>query len=82
MQLPWEDVKREMVDSGLTDDVASLIGTYIKQKGGKELIKKLESDTRLMSIEDAKTAVEEMKILFQYCIAFGIENKVNILKVL
>lgn len=71
-----------MVDSGLTDDVASLIGTYIDQKGGKELIETLESDATLMSIEDPKTAVEEMKILFQYCSAFGIENKVKILKIL
>ena len=60
----------------MTDDVASLIGKYVLLKGGDDLIETLQKDEKLMSVEDAKTAVDEMKILFQYCNVLGITDKV------
>ena len=63
----------------MTDDVASLIGKYVLLKGGEDLIETLQKDEKLMSVEDAKTAVDEMKILFQYCNVLGITDKVILL---
>ena len=64
-------MKKEIIEKGLTDEVASHIGQYVQLKGGKDLIERLKSDEKLMSIEDAKTALEEMKMLFQYCELLG-----------
>ena len=69
-------MKKEIIDKGMTDDVASLIGKYVLLKGGEDLIETLQKDEKLMSVEDAKTAVDEMKILFQYCNVLGITDKV------
>ena len=71
-------MKKEITDKGLTDEVASHIGQYIQLKCGKDLIDRLKSDERLMSIEDAKTALDEMKILFEYSEFLGIDDKVSL----
>lgn len=65
-----------MIEKGMTEDVATLIGKYVLLKGGEDLIEILQKDEKLMSVEDAKTAVDEMKILFQYCNVLGITDKV------
>ena len=65
-----------MIEKGMTDDVATLIGKYVLLKGGEDLIEILQKDEKLMSVKDAKTAVDEMKILFQYCNVLGITDKV------
>lgn len=74
-------MKKEIIEKGLTEEVASRIGQYVQLKGGKDLIETLKSDERLMSIDDAKTALEEMKILFQYCELLGVADKVSLLTI-
>jgi len=32
-KLPWEDVRAEMLDKGLTDETADKIGTYVQLAG-------------------------------------------------
>lgn len=68
-----------MIDKGLTGEVADMIGTYVQLKGSAELIDKLHKDTRLMSVHDAEVGVNEMQVLFQYCVAMNITDKVHIM---
>ena len=78
LQLSWADVKKEMVeDKGLSADAADKIGKYVQLCGGKELLDVLSSDTDLTAIDDAKTAIEEMRLLFQYCETMGALDKVE-----
>ena len=76
-QLPWEDVRDEMVkEKGLDEGVADRIGHYVKKHGAKELVEELSADTKLMSVENAKQGLEDMKLLLHYCELFGVLGKV------
>ena len=75
-QLPWSEVKQEMMTKGLSEDVADLIGTYVQLQGTEDLVTKLQSDAKLMSYKDARDGVNEMAILYEYCNAMGVTNKV------
>ena len=64
-------------DKGLSADVADKIGKYVQLCGGKELLDVLSSDSDLTAIDDAKTAIEEMRLLFRYCETMGALDKVD-----
>ena len=66
-----------MIEKGLTNDVADAIGKYVQLSGGKELVQQLQEDTKLMSVKDAETGLNEMQLLFQYCEAMGITEQVK-----
>ncbi|KAJ2996710.1 Cytoplasmic and mitochondrial histidine tRNA synthetase [Globomyces sp. JEL0801] len=77
-KMSWEDVKKEMtVDKGLDPEVADRIGEYVKLKGSIELCDALLKDEVLCANVDAKTGVEEMKVLFTYLDIFGVLDKVS-----
>lgn len=77
-QLPWEDVKTEMVgEKGLEPSVADKIGEYVKLKGGMELVESLKADDALSKNKSAKTALEDMKLLLRYIELFDIRDKVG-----
>ena len=79
VQLPWADVRKEMVeDKGLSADAADKIGKYVQLCGGTELLDVLSKDSELTAIDDAKKAIEEMRLLFQYCETMGAMNKVKL----
>ena len=82
-QLPWEDVKAEMVgEKGLDPSVADKIGEYVKLKGGIELVDTLTQDTALNRNKSAKTALDDMKLLLRYVDLFDIKDKVGLLHIL
>ena len=64
-------------EKGLPGDVADLIGEYVKMNGGAELLDKLQQDQRLSSQPDAKTGLEEMRLLLHFCSVMGITDKVK-----
>jgi len=75
---PWEEVKREMtVDKGLKEDVADQIGTYVSQKGGKDLLLKLQSDELMQANQSAKEGIEDMLLLYQYLDAFNVTDRMS-----
>ena len=75
--MKWEDVCKEMVETkGLDKDKADLIGHYVNQHGGKELVEALMSDTLLKSQKSAQEGLEEMRLLLQYCEHYGVLDKV------
>jgi len=72
-KMPWGEVRKEMVDEkGLDAQVADRIEGYVTQKGGRELLEKLQKDEGLMANVNAKAGVEEMGLLMDYLAAFEV----------
>ena len=78
-KLPWEDVKKEMVEEkGLDQSIADEIGLYVNFKGGPELLEKLKADEKLANNASAQKGVEEMTLLFRYAEIFGITQYLSL----
>lgn len=77
-KVSWEEVKKEMVlEKGLEADIADKIGSYVKLKGGKDLLQTLLNDSLLMNNERAKQGISDMQKLFTFLECFGILDKVS-----
>ena len=75
---PWDEVKHEMVaEKGLPADVADRIGTYVLQRGSRELIAKLREDAALMQNNKAVEGLADMELLFQYLDVYGVVDRVS-----
>jgi histidyl-tRNA synthetase len=75
---PWSEVRQEMVETkGLDPAVADKIQAYVTQKGGRELVEKLQKDESLMANEKARTGIEEMNLLFEYLDAWDATPNVS-----
>ncbi|KAN0064920.1 Cytoplasmic and mitochondrial histidine tRNA synthetase [Thecaphora frezii] len=75
---PWTEVKREMVvDKGLDEAVADKIGEYVKLKGGRELLEKLQQDASLTGHLTASQGLKDMALLFDYLDVFGILDRMS-----
>ena len=75
---PWEEVRREMTEEkGLDPEVADKIGKFVVQKGGKDLLVKLQADTELSGNESAKAGLADMALLFTYLESFGVLNNIS-----
>jgi len=64
-------------EKGLSGDVADQIGEYVKLKGGKDLLEKLQADERFMSNKMAAEGVKEMALLFQYLEAYQVMSRIS-----
>ncbi|KAL3419014.1 histidyl-tRNA synthetase [Phlyctema vagabunda] len=70
-KLPWAEVKKEMVEEkGLAEEVADKIGSYVDQRGQKDLLSKLQADEALMANASMKSGLADMELLFTYLEAF------------
>lgn len=76
-KMPWSEVKKEMLEKGLADEVADTIGEYVKHKGGKDIISLLQQDKKLSENEFGKKGIEDMSLLFTYLEAFGVTDRVS-----
>ena len=75
---PWEEVRREMTEEkGLDAEVADRIGEYVVQKGGGDLLEKLQKDEKLTSNESAKTGLADMNLLFTYLRTFSVLERIS-----
>lgn len=75
--MKWEDVRKEMIENkGLDEDKADLIGRYVNQRGGRELVESLMADSLLKTQKSAQEGLEEMQLLLQYCGHYGVLDKV------
>ena len=75
-KLPWEEVKKEMVEQkGLDPEVADKIWKYVQLKGF-ETLDKLREDP-LYSNPKGKEGVEDMDLLFRYCDAFACKDALS-----
>lgn len=78
-KLPWEAVKKEMVEEkGQSESVADKIGELVKLNGTiSEILATLKTNDDLMANESASTGITEMSVLADYVEAFGINNYVS-----
>lgn len=78
-QLPWEDVRKEMTEEkGLAPASADAIGEYVKLKGGRDLLERLVTDSKLSENENTKKGLEDMELLFTYLEVLGVMDKVGV----
>ncbi|KAI9168267.1 Cytoplasmic and mitochondrial histidine tRNA synthetase [Blastocladiella emersonii ATCC 22665] len=76
-KLPWAEVKKEMIEKGVTDATAEAIGEYVKQKGSKDLVDRLLAHPTLGANELAKKGLEDLQLLFTYLDVFGVTDKIS-----
>ncbi|XP_071951017.1 histidine--tRNA ligase, cytoplasmic-like isoform X2 [Antedon mediterranea] len=74
----WEDVRCEMInEKGLDPDIADKIGTFVKLRGGNELVTQLCEDENLKKSKAAMEGLTDMKLLLHYCELFNVSDKVS-----
>ncbi|EGE03004.1 histidyl-tRNA synthetase [Trichophyton equinum CBS 127.97] len=77
-KLPWEDVRKEMVDDkGLDGAVADSIQKYVVRKGGRDLLESLLADEKLTANASAKAGLDDMALLLEYLEDFGVVDKIS-----
>lgn len=77
-KLPWEDVRREMTEEKHLDpEVADKIWEYAQQKGGREVLKSLQSNSTLIANASAKKGLEDIELLFGYLEAFDVLPRIS-----
>ncbi|XP_045480557.1 histidine--tRNA ligase isoform X2 [Harmonia axyridis] len=73
----WIKVKEEIVrEKIVTEDVAIKFGRYILNNGTTDLVDALSQNPELMKNKAAAAAVEDVKLLLEYCSLFGITQEV------
>ena len=77
-KLPWEEVKKEMVEEkGLSEDVADRIWSFVQKKGSIDVLEYLQGEEQLKANESMVKGMQDMELLFTYLSAFDILNKVE-----
>ncbi|KAL2201151.1 hypothetical protein P885DRAFT_26908 [Corynascus similis CBS 632.67] len=75
---PWDEVRKELLAKGLSDDVADRVGSYVQRSGNMhEMIKNLESDAELTANSCLMEGVTDMKLLASYLEAMDVIDKVS-----
>jgi len=70
---PWEVVRQEMVEQkGLDPAVADRIKHYVHLKGGLDLVETLYQDAQLCANPIAKSGIDAVKQLLEYCALFQV----------
>ncbi|RWS15017.1 histidine--tRNA ligase: cytoplasmic-like protein [Dinothrombium tinctorium] len=76
-KISWEEVKREMCEEkGLQESSADKLGEFVKLNGSLQLVEELLSGD-LSKNAKMKEGLEEVKLLFKYCIAMGISDVIK-----
>nr|XP_020466915.1 histidine--tRNA ligase, cytoplasmic isoform X1 [Monopterus albus]XP_020466916.1 histidine--tRNA ligase, cytoplasmic isoform X1 [Monopterus albus] len=76
-KVPWEDVKKEMVnEKGLSEEAADQIGAYVSMQGGTDLAERLLQDHKLSQSKQACAGLSDIKLLFSYLQLFQVTDKV------
>ncbi|EGS19154.1 histidyl-tRNA synthetase-like protein [Thermochaetoides thermophila DSM 1495] len=77
-KMPWEDVRKEMVDEkGLAPEVADRIGQYVVLKGQRDLLEKLKQDPELSANPSMQQGFADLELLFTYLEAFDALHTVS-----
>lgn len=74
-KLPWDDVKAELIEKGLEDDTADLIGHYVRMSGADDLVTELLNDSRVGQNKSAVAGLTDIKLLLEYLSTYGIMDK-------
>ncbi|KAK0734117.1 hypothetical protein B0T26DRAFT_746069 [Lasiosphaeria miniovina] len=77
-KMPWEDVRKEMVDEkGLDSAVADKIGKWVVLKGQRDLLEKLKQDEDLSANPSMQQGFADLEALFTYLEYFGALHTVS-----
>ena len=77
-KLPWEEVRKEMVEEkGLSEEVADRIWGFVQKKGGRDVLQHLQGDESLKANANMVKGMDDMELLFEYLESFGVLDKVE-----
>lgn len=77
-KLPWEEVKKEMLEKGLESEVADRIGVYTQHSGSlEEIIAYIKSSADMCANEQVQQGLSDMDLLLSYLNAFKVAHKVT-----
>jgi histidyl-tRNA synthetase len=75
---PWDEVKKEMLDKGLSENVADRVGSFVQQSGGmREMLDILGSDSELRANKGVAGGLADMQLLASYLEAMDVLDKVS-----
>ncbi|KPM39106.1 Histidine--tRNA ligase, mitochondrial [Neonectria ditissima] len=75
---PWDEVRAEMLEKGLSAEIADRVGGFVQRSGGmREMLDNLGSDAELSANESVVKGVADMKLLASYLEAMGVIDKVS-----
>lgn len=76
-KLPWDEVKKELLEKGLANDVADRVGRYVQRIGGMyDMLEELEADSGLVTDSNVVEGLSDLKLLATYLEAMGVLDKV------
>lgn len=77
-KLAWDEVRREMLEKGLSGEVADRVGGYVQRSGCmREVLGSVCSDAELGANESIKEGVADLKLLTANLDAMGVIDKVS-----
>ncbi|XP_053658893.1 histidine--tRNA ligase, cytoplasmic-like [Anopheles marshallii] len=75
---PWDEVRRELIEhKGVQEEAIDRIASYVTLRGGLDLVSQLSKDERLVRSTSACEALEDLRLLFQYCDIFEVTNSIS-----
>ncbi|KAI8640612.1 histidyl-tRNA synthetase [Parasitella parasitica] len=79
-KLPWQDVKKEMVqEKGLAEDAADRIGGYVQMdKDTPSLLDYLQNDKKLMAHAGASKGLADIRLLLEFLEIFNVRDRVKL----
>ncbi|KAG7144106.1 Histidine--tRNA ligase like protein [Verticillium longisporum] len=77
-KISWDEVKKEMIEKGLSEEAAEHVGLYVQRSGTmREMLSSLEADANLIMNQNVKEGVADLKLLATYIEAMGVGSKVS-----
>ena len=75
---PWDEVRKELLEKGIPDEVADRVGGYVQRRGGmREMLERFASDAELSANESVREGVADMTLLASYLEAMDVIDKVS-----
>lgn len=75
---PWDDVRKELLEKGLPDQVADHVGSYVQLNGDLgEMIADLEADAELGADPGFMEGIADLKLLASYLKPFDVVDRVS-----
>ncbi|SPQ26262.1 5cd68b98-6287-4207-8479-1d2108a5e3cc [Thermothielavioides terrestris] len=75
---PWDEVRKELLDKGLSEEVADRVGTYVRRSGSmREMLDNLRLDSELGANKFLMEGLADMELLASYLEAMNVVDKVS-----
>jgi histidyl-tRNA synthetase len=75
---PWDEVRKELLEKGLSNEVADRVGGYVQRSGSmREMLENIESDAELGANTTLMEGVADMKLLASYLEAMDVVHQVS-----